>query len=297
MCIFGLDIMEFVINNIASLVLTFISMYLALWVQARADEKKEREQYIDDLKSFQKELKKNQEKKFSGTFTNITQYEKYLDDGQELFDQLSYEASDADSAKDRGTWVQKLRTIYDEYSAEYQKANQATVDSLLEKVQSRKSLNLAFSYYKDTYRLYLANGIKVAQKLAKDDDLASEISHVYTHMEAMEKRVKEIEETFNKEFMPKYSGFMYEANEFMEKLLPILKEPEKIDEDKADEICDAGKSFQDKMEEVGEIFGILGNLQVFIEDIEESETELATMLNDLLAAVVKELKEFGVETA
>lgn len=296
MYFFAIDIGEFVINNVASFVLGFISLYLALWVQAQAEEKKEREQYVDDLKNFLKELKKNTEKKLSGTFANITQYEKCLDDSQELFDSLSYVAGDEDGAKDRSNWLQQMGKIYQDYSTSYQQENQATLDSLLEKVQQRKSLNLAFTYQKDIYRIYLASGVKAAQKFAKNDDLASEISHIYNHMESIEKRVKEIEDTFNKEFMPKYSGFMYEASDFMEKLLPVLQDASKLDEDTAEAIADMGKSFQTKMEEIGEIFGVLGCLQVFIEDVEESEGELEEMLSHVQESIAAELKAFGVES-
>lgn len=293
----ALDVTEFVINNVASFILGFISLYLALWVQAQAEEKKEREQYLDDLKSFLKESKKNAEKKLSGTFASITQYEKTLDDSQELFDDLSRVASDEDTVKDKTAWFAAMSTIFQRYGAEYQQSNNATVESLLEKTQNRKSLNLAFNYQKDIYRIYLASGVKAAQKFAKNDELASDISHVYNHMEGIEKRVKEIEDTFNKDFMLKYSGFMYEGSEFMEKLLPLFQDPSKLDDDTVDELGAMGKSLQTKLEEVGELFGILGNLQVFIEDVEESEGELAEMLENLTTSITNELKEFGVDVA
>ncbi len=283
---------EFLLDKGTDFVIAFGGLYLAIWVQDGVDARKEREAYVESLKNFQTELAFNKERS-----VDTQAIEQSVDDLQVLAAYYQLEAQIFSEFRSPGQasgvveQIEEMTTTLDAELARLQPG--AKLEDVFGRVESLKPAKLAPHYQSQIWKVYLAGGVNVAQKNARNPDLAREIGFLYAEFDAVEARVRDIETFYNERFMPRFAEITA-ASEDVEGYWyddatgePLADEAllEKLSENVSD-LAEAATSLDEQLNDNYVELQVASNiLSLKVDDVANPETGLLASVRERIGRV------------
>jgi hypothetical protein len=197
----GINWKELALDKGIDFIIAFTGLYLAIGVQNWWDAKQDYQSYIDSLESFKTELTYNKgqsvdTKPISQSLSDLQTLSAYYQTEAQLFSGFTRPGDAASVVDEIGAMTEAL-------DAEVAKTPGAKLDDVFDRSHAVKPAKLAPHYATQTWRVYLASGVKIARENAKNQDLAREIGALYAELDAVEVRVHELEVYYNDRYLPR----------------------------------------------------------------------------------------------